>query len=98
MTSMQIQVGWYFWVLHVLDASDDTIFLGLTSFPSLVAQSPWSPPRPTAAGIKEAAGAGRIQRHSSVSAPSARVPSPAAKATAAAALSSAPSPLAPAVR
>ena len=97
MTSMQIQVGWYFWMLHVLDASGDTILLGLTAFPSLVARSSWSPPRPRAAGIKAAAGAGRIQRHSSVSTTSARVPSPAAKATAAAP-SSAPSPLVPAVR
>ena len=97
MTSMQIQVGWYFWMLHVLDASGDTILLGLTAFPSLVARSSWNPPRPRAAGIKAAAGAGRIQRHSSVSTTSARVPSPAAKATAAAP-SSAPSPLVPAVR
>lgn len=43
MTSMQIQVGWYFWMLHVLDASGDTILLGLTSFPSLVARSSWNP-------------------------------------------------------
>ena len=92
MTSMQIQVGWYFWILHVLDASDDTDFLGLTSFPSLVNGSSWNSPRPKAAGIKAAAGAGRIQRHPSVSATSARVPSPAAKATAAAP-SSATSPL-----
>ena len=97
MTSMQIQVGWYFWMLHVLDASGDTILLGLTAFPSLVARSSWSPPRPTAARIKAAARTGRIQRHSSVFATSARVPSPAAKATAAAPYS-APSHLVPAVR
>ena len=96
MTSMQIQVGWYFWMLHVLDASGDIILLGLTSFPSLVARSSWNPPRPRAAGIKAAARAGRIQRHPSVSATSARVPSPAAKATAAAP-SSAPSHLVPAI-
>ena len=84
-------------MLHALDASGDTILLGLTAFPSLVARSSWSPPRPTAARIKAAARAGRIQRHSSVFATSARVPSPAAKATAAAP-SSAPSHLVPAVR
>ena len=85
-------------MLHVLDASDDTVFLGLTSFPSLVAQSSWNSPRPKAAGIKAAAGAGRIRRLSSVSASSARVPSSAAKATAAAAVSSATSLLLLAVR
>ena len=84
-------------MLHVLDASGDTILLGLTSFPSLVARSSWNPPGPRAAEIKAAAHAGRIQRHSSVSATSARVPSPAAKATAAAP-SSASSHLVPAVR
>ena len=46
MTSMQIQVGWSFWMLQVLDASDDTILLGLRSFPSLVAQSSWTTPDP----------------------------------------------------
>ena len=85
-------------MLHVLDASDDTVFLGLTSFPSLVTWSSWNSPRPKAAGIKAAAGAGRIRRLSSVSATSARVPSPAVKATAAAAVSSATSPLVPAFR